>query len=413
MDKIFLVAFGIFGFTLIFFSRGILIFLAILCLSLTAVPYGGIGRAALNLRWAFFVLFCLHVFSDIFLGRTVRRIKPFDVLALFFILFAFISMSYSAFPQLTLERSATVLALYISVFWVIWKYAYDRGKENVVRIILQAAGILFFTGYLMIFIGPYRPFFAGRFSGIYGNPNGLGVMSAIILPLSIWLFLDTRKKSSLFLFLMVVLNLFLCASRGSLNAAVISTGYLLYIRSRKYRPLLFFFSISVILILFWAVETLIKQSFQAYIRVESLPVLGGRLEVWPIAMDFITQKPFFGYGFGVEDKIIELKRVVLHRHSGAYIHNSYLGITLQLGALGLVVFFLPLFSLLYKEIFSKTKEPAPLLRYALRASLIAGLLCCIYESWIYSVGNAMVLPFWIMIMLLVFYRHQDTAQAGT
>ena len=406
-SQIMLIPFGFIAISSVFFSRGILIFLALLCLAMVAVPYGDIGKIALQLRWVFLILFCLHVFGDIFLGRTVRRIKFFDILAIFFIIYAFLSTAYSSFHRLTLERTVTISILYISVFWVIWKYAYEQGQQKVVNVILQVMWLIFMAGYLMIFIGPYRPFLGGRFAGIFGNPNGLGVMSAIILPLSLCQFLETKKKSALFLFSMIALSLLLSAARGSINATVIALAYLIYVTSKKYRHLVFLASMSFIFILIWAIETLIKQFFLHYIRVESIPILGGRLEVWPVAIKLIMDKPLFGYGFGTEDKLLALKQIVLTKHSGAYIHNSYLGMLLQLGLPGFIIFFIPLFILLFKELFSKQESQTPLLRYALRASLIAGLICCFYESWIYSVGNAMAFPFWIIVMLLTFYRYQD------
>src|SRR3989338_9884897 len=64
---------GLIGASLVFFSRGILIFLAILCLSSAGVPYAGIWKIAQQLRWVLLIMFCFHVFGDIFLGRTVRR----------------------------------------------------------------------------------------------------------------------------------------------------------------------------------------------------------------------------------------------------------------------------------------------------------------------------------------------------
>ena len=259
----------------------------------------------------------------------------------------------------------------------------------------------------MIFIGPYRPFQGGRFEGIFGNPNGVGTVSAVILPLTLWQFLETRKKSALFLFFLVLAGLLLSGTRGALNATVFALGYFIYVRSRKYRPLVFFTSISFVLIFIWITETLVKKFFIVYIRAESIPVLGGRLEIWPIALDLIMDKPIFGYGFGVEDKLIGLKKIILYKHSGAYVHNCYLGMMLQLGIVGFIIFFGPLFILLFKELFSKQESQTPILRCALRASLIAGLVSCFYESWIYSVGNALAFSFWIIVMLLVFYRYRD------
>jgi exopolysaccharide production protein ExoQ len=402
-----LIPIGLILVSLLFFSRGILIFLTILCLELAAFPYAGVGEIALQLRWVFFFLFSLHTFGDIFLGRTVRKIKSFDILAISFIIYALFSIFYSPFPLLTLERSTTILILYISVFWIIWKYAYYRGPERVIQIILNVMWIVFLLSYLMIFAGPYRPFSSGRFTGIFINPNSMGVVSALILPLSLWHFLETKKFNSLFLFLMILLALLLSGARGSLNATAFALGYFLYARSRINKPLVFFFSMSLIFILVWAIETFGKQFFQDYIRVESIPILGGRLEIWPVVLDLIKDKPMFGYGFGVEDKIMAVRKV-LPLHQGGYIHNSYLGILLQSGLFGFVIFFIPLFTLLFKELFSRQdSEGAPRLKYALRASLIAGLICSIYESWIYSVGNGQAFPFWIIVMLLVFYRYGD------
>jgi len=399
--------FGFIFFCSVFFSRGILIVLTVLCLAFTQSYFPTIATAALSLRWVFFSLFSLHVFGDIFLGRTVRRIKSFDVLAIVFLIYAFLSRYYSPFPSLTSERAMTVSALYIAVFWIIWKYAYDQGLEKVVSLLLNVAMLVFIMGYLMIFIGPYRPFMAGRFTGIFSNPNGLGVICAILLPVSLWQFLETRKRTSLLLFFLILLALLLSGARGSINATVMALGYFIYIRSKKYRPLLFFALMSFALVMLWVIEILIKEFFKAYIRVETIPILGGRLEIWPVALTLIMNKPIFGYGFGTEDKLIELKKIILRQHVGAYVHNSYLGMLLQLGIIGFIIFYIPLFILLFKELFLTRDTPVSLLRYALRASLIAGLICCIYESWIYSVGNAVAFPFWILVMLLTFCRYRD------
>lgn len=403
---------GLIGASLVFFSRGILIFLTILCLSSAGIPYAGIWQVALHLRWALLIMFCFHVFGDIFLGRTVRRIKLFDVVALVFIIYAFMSISYSPYPQLTLERSVTILLLYVSVFWIIWKYAYHHGPEKVVSLILWVMWIIFIASYIAIFIGPYKPFLKGRFMGVFANPNGMGVISALILPMSLWKFLDTGRKSALFLFLLILLSLLLCGARGSINATLFALGYFIYARSKRRNPFALFATLSFVLIFIWIIETLAKEFFKTYIRIESISVLGGRLEAWQEAVGLIMDKPLFGYGFGVEDKIFGLKKIMFRVHSGAYVHNSFLGMLLQLGLLGFVMFFVPLFVFLFKELSVRDEnQEVPVLRCALRSSLIAGLVCCVSESWIYSVGNTQVFPFWIMVMLLVFYHYKDKEKA--
>lgn len=392
----------------VFFSRGILIFLTTLCLMLIQSPFGMIQSTAAQLRWVFFALFSLHVFGDIFLGRTVRKIKGFDLLAVIFVIYAFLSATYSPFPALTLERSTTVLVLYISVFWIIWKYAYEQGPEKIVYLMLNVIKLIIIISFLMIFVSAHRVFLSGRFQGILQNPNSLGITCAIFLPLILRQFLETRKTVSLFIFFLMLIGLFLSASRNSINASVIALGYFIYMRSMKNKPLIFFASISLVLISVWFTQTLAKEFFHVYYRVESISSIGGRSEIWPMALNLIADKPIFGYGFGVEEKILYLKNaMLLSQFAGAAVHNSYLGMMLQLGIIGLAIFFIPLFILLLKELFSRQDAPIPSLRHALRASFIAGLLCSIFESWVYSVGNAQAFPFWIMVMLLVFYRYQD------
>jgi O-antigen ligase len=409
--------FAIILLSLVFFSRGILIFLTIICLALSQSYFVKAAPVILYLRWVFLALFVFHIFGDIFLRRMVRQIKVFDVSAIIFIIYALLSIFYSAFHKLTLERTVTIFALYISVFWIIWKYAYTEGPEKIISLMLRAAVLIFTVSYLMIFLGPHRPFMATRFTGMFDNPNAFGSICAILLPLSLWRSLETKKQGDLLLFLMMFIGLLLSASRGSMQAAATGLGYFIYRHSKKYKPLVFFSSISCILILFWVIEVLIKEFFKLYIRAETIPVLGGRLEVWPLALNFFADRPIFGYGFGTEEQLLPLKgithilkgttRLIFEKHFGLYVHNAYLGMLLQLGIVGFILFFVPLFILLFKELSLRRDSPIPSLRYALQASLMAGLTVAFYESFIYSVGNTVAFPFWIIVMLLVFCRYQD------
>jgi exopolysaccharide production protein ExoQ len=394
--------------SLIFFSRGILVFLTTLCLMLGQSHIEFILPIISDLRWVFFALFSFHVFGDMLIGRSARGIRNFDVLVGIFISYALLSVVYSPFRDLTIERTATILFLYISVFWVIWKYAYTDGPEKIVYLVLQAFLLILLTSYCLLFFNHTASFSNGRFQGVFSNPNSMGLICAILLPLSLWHFFESKKKSALFLFFLMLLSLFLSGSRGSLQAAVVSLGYFIYVRKKKYKPLVFFSLASFTFILFWVIETLAKAHFKSYIRAESIPEIGGRLGIWQSALNLIIEKPIFGHGFGVEDKIFGLKFAAYHAKAQiAYVHNSYLGMLIQLGVVGLIVFYLPLFVLLFKELTYKQHSDVFSLRLALRSSLIAGLLCCLYESWIYSVGNSQTFPFWVTVMLLLFCRQQD------
>ncbi|MCX5702954.1 MAG: O-antigen ligase family protein, partial [Candidatus Omnitrophica bacterium] len=212
-------------------------------------------------------------------------------------------------------------------------------------------------------------------------------------------------KSKLLSFL-ILLGLFLSGSRNSIIAVVVSMVYFIHAYSKKNKPLVFISSLTLILVLYLVIDTLSKHFFQTYGRAESISSLGGRTDIWPYAWQLIMDKPFFGYGFGVEERLFQLKYLVFAKRN-YYAHNSYLGMLLQLGIFGFIIFYAPIFILLFKELFSRQDSGTSLLRYALRASVIAGLVSCVFESWVYSVGNAQSFPFWIIIMLLVFCHYRD------
>jgi exopolysaccharide production protein ExoQ len=394
--------------SLIFFSRGILIFLTALCLMLGQSRLNSVIPFMADLRWVFFALFSFHVLGDMLKGRAVRGFRNFDILVGIFISYALASVMYSPYKDLTLERTATVFFLYISVFWVIWKYTYNEGPEKVVNLVLWALKIILIFSYLLIFVSPDESFMSGRFRGLFQNPNSTGLICAILLPLSLWRLFEHKNNITLLLFLLMIVSLFLSGSRGSLQAALVSLGYFIYTRQKRYRPLVFFASLTFILILFWIIETIATAYFRTYIRADSIPELGGRLQIWQVAVSLIKESPIFGHGFGVENKIFALKfssRIAKSQIS--YVHNSYLGMLIQLGIVGVILFYLPLFLLLFNELTRKKTSDVSSLHLALRSSLIAGLLCCLYESWIYSVGNSQAFPFWVTVMLLVFCRQQN------
>ena len=168
--------------------------------------------------------------------------------------------------------------------------------------------------------------------------------------------METRKKTELFLFLLISTALLASGARASLNAIAVATGYFIYIRAKEYRPLVLFSSISFILIAVWIIEIAVKKFFLSYIRADTISLLGGRLLIWPIAIDLIKAKPIFGYGFGVEEKVITTSgiffpgQLVIQKKFGYYAHNSYLGMLIQLGIVGFTIFFIPLFVLLVKEL---------------------------------------------------------------
>jgi O-antigen ligase len=121
-------------------------------------------------------------------------------------------------------------------------------------------------------------------------------------------------------------------------------------------------------------------------------------------MHMIRQKPFLGHGFGTEELLFQsygYDPESFLEHSGSYLHNSYLGLTAQLGLVGAVTFFMPLVFFAYRRFRLSLGDGRLDLTHGLEGTLIAAFVTCFFESWIYSMGNSQAFPFWVCLMLLV------------
>ena len=88
-------------------------------------------------------------------------------------------------------------------------------------------------------------------------------------------------------------------------------------------------------------------------------------------------------------------------HQGSYVHNAYLGLATQVGVAGALAFFIPLVVFLVRSVWRNRRDRDLEPYHALEGVVVAGLVACLFESWIYSMGNAFALPFWLFVMLLV------------
>jgi hypothetical protein len=330
-----------------------------------------------------------------------------DGIAVLFLAFAAASTVYSIAPQLTLLRVGTVLLLYSSVFWTIWHYATAAGEDRVTDSLITAASIILFAGVVALIIpsiaGSIAPlaFSGGRFRGIMANPNAVGMIGILFLPLVVSRYMRRRRVADVVLMALIAGSVVLSGSRNGVVAASISILYLL-LRARAWKAGLAIAALTAILYLAMTTyvsfqEVAVTQGIARLGETSSLQFGGGRVEAWQVAIPIIRQQLFFGHGFGTEELIF--RGMTFHLHVGAYVHNSYLGLAYQLGVIGVALMFVPLFALFISRQVGRTDVSIRVSGY--EAMLLGGLAASFLESWIYSVGNAFAFPFWVCVMLLL------------
>ena len=358
-------------------------------------------------RWVLLALLCLMTLIRPRNMLQLRRPITADGVFAFFICLAATSALYSDAQSLTLQRTISAGLLYISIFWTLWFYADVVGGERLVLLLLRAATLIFGAGLINIFVSP-DSWLDGRYRGLLANPNAVGMLGILFLPLAVARYLKTRRASSFWQIVLIALSIVLSGSRNGVLTASLATTYLLF-RSRSWRA---GFTIGVLGSLIYALmtyapsgEMLQQPELQRLIPSDKALTGGGRVEAWEVAIPIIQKKLLFGHGFGTEDLIYKGMRFRIHR--GGYIHNSYLGLTYQLGVIGALLLFGPLLWLLGARLF-RAQVPS-WEAWSYESVLVGGLIASFFESWIYSAGNAFAFSFWTCVMLLarVSYRGSD------
>jgi O-antigen ligase len=326
---------------------------------------------------------------------------PF-LIAMYFIL----TMLWSINRELTLGRSISIVLLGTTVVGMVWYTG-----NSAVKIHEAMKAVVFPVTLLFWILTPVYGFDTSllekgllRTAGPMLNPNGIGILGALLGPVAYYLWRGTPKKHIFWLgsFLTCVALIILSGTRTALSAILVAFTFIAITQARSFSINMLFGAglallISVVLLL--AEVYGLPKIIHTYLRVESLAIGGGRFEAWNVGWDLLRQKPWTGYGFGTEDMLFEQFGIRFLKHGGAMVHNSYLGLSLQIGILGAGVFFSWMFLTAIKGIRSCVRIRNPLIS-ALVATLVAALIISLTESWLYSAGNSQSLPFWVLFGIL-------------
>jgi O-antigen ligase len=125
----------------------------------------------------------------------------------------------------------------------------------------------------------------------------------------------------------------------------------------------------------------------------------GRGDAWRGALRQGADRPVAGYGFGTESRVFVDR---YYSFEGGVPENSYVGMFLQLGIAGAVVFLALLASLAVAA--ARALLPAGRERRMVAATcgavLFVGLALALFQSYLYAAGNNATLSVWICSFLV-------------
>lgn len=315
-------------------------FLFILILSDSLQPGVGFAKTFKNLNillLAFFFLVDQNYFRPY--NRNWQLFVPYFLVAIFCLIYAGPNLSTAV------QKTISYILLFLTVPNYVVALYRERGAVFLKEMFYFLLSIVI-VGYLIRFYSAEIAYsHGGRFRGMFGNPNGLGIF--LILTFLFYSVVDHlhrdlfSRNEKLFIYAVIFYATLKTGSRSALMAIVF---YLLFIRVYKISPFLgFIVFLSALLgtefFLQNYVEIIKAFGLETVFRVDTLEGGSGRLIAWAFAWENIQQSIFLGKGMSYDEMLMRSNFDYLSRlgHEGG-VHNTYLIVWLNTGLIGLLAF---------------------------------------------------------------------------
>jgi hypothetical protein len=346
----------------------------------------------------------LGLFLGFFVGKPKKKQGYFWTgiyggSLLLFLLVCLASYAWSINPGYTLMRAASMALLFGCSFSVFWRWADEFGEKKLVTQIVDLLGVLFFLNLVFATGLGEDAQIAGRFRGLFENPNNIGLIVSLSLPLSMGRAFGDKRWLSWTLFLGFLVSALMCGSRTAVAAAGLSCAILLSLQAMRRGGNTLVVGAVASLVFAFGTQTEFFQ--ERILRSETLDTLSNRSMFWDLAKEtYIPESPYYGFGFGTDGDIAEhfginLSDLYLR---GYGVMSSYYGLAVQLGVPAAIFFFTLLGWLPVAGLIKRWRD-LRLGTYC--AAVIAGMMVCVTESAIYSAGNCFAWLLWIVVMLLM------------
>lgn len=390
---------------------------------------------AKRVRWALvFVLFIrglLYVLrhrSPPGESRTARRL----VLALAALALA--STLWSDSPSFTLALAGSFCMGMFVTFGLLWRLADD---PDVMRPVSRGAmwfAILTMGGSLVLVAAAWLTddwrtlSLAGmdegaRYRGIFVNPNAVGVLGAMLLPIIMAApreMLGGLANVRITVCAITALTIFLSGSRSALIGASMAVVILLLYRYRAGG----FFTVALgaiavsALALYAPLDDIDASPVGHIARTKHLSTLSGRLELWQQGWDSAQGHLVFGQGWGHSRDIsgdvdLDAAETTGHVAGATNLHNAHLQLLIDVGFVGVGIFWAFCLVVLRAGWVVLRAPRSP--ENGLALVLFTSALALMADTWVHGaiqfIGNPMTLAFWGLCAMTLKHAGRLEAEA--
>jgi O-antigen ligase len=339
--------------------------------------------------------------------RTLLKFWPFFAIAVFCLFF---SDNFFNSAQKTLSYILIIVTIPNYVF-LSWRKQGTRFIQTLVWWICS----LLLIGFVFRYVLPEQVFLEGRYTGILGNPNGLGLFTMLFFIMfrvteTNWQGLFNRWER-IIIYALIILSLLNSGSRNSLFAVILFLSFGYFYRVSPVAGFVYFviigFTYSFIQVNLVGIVTALGLEDQ--FRIDTLDNASGRTIAWAFGWEWIQENIALGRGIGFTDDLYRryYNYLSMLGHQGNA-HNSYITFWLDTGVFGLVFFMRGLIAGFWRSTHAN--------RYSMPA-LYAVIFSAFFESWLTASLN----PFTIQLLIILTLLNKDalpepvtgTAQTAT
>jgi hypothetical protein len=371
-----------------------------------------------------------------------------------------LSTAWSSFPRLTLERTGALALLFVAGVALAVGAAESRDsiRTLLAGVYLGVVAVAFGGLLVLLFdhdraIQPATTVMPARYQGLGGGPDTATMVLALGTPLAALVFFWMRRRSTraaaAVAFAVVLGSIVASDSRGSLVAAFTGLAVLGLVAPRTARARALAVAAVAALLVCSVILTKVPQPLSgstnppppppnyslapapppvpahaarpvypiapprlqddvgrppfgvAETRKKPRTLFGtsGRAEAWQGALGLGRQRLLLGYGFGTEDHVFVDRYADFNSNT---VENSYIGLFLQLGVVGLLLFiaFFVVLGVTAARSLSRGDMAERSIAASCAAVVAAGLALAVFQSYVLAVGNNATATFWICAFLL-------------
>jgi hypothetical protein len=324
----------------------------------------------------------------------------------FFAVAAFV-ITRSAEPDIAIKKTLSYILLYVTIPAYIVKVLNDNPRVFL-KDMVQFINILLFLGFILIPIAFDKVFLAGRYSGVLGNPNGIGIFCTLYFMI---FYTITVKYPDLFskqevrlTFALAVGSILFAVSRNSMFSIML---FLFFARFYKISywagfTIVIVAAISYQLLMNNLESILASLGLSEYLRADHIEDGSGRIVAWRFGWQQIQYNYLLGRGFSFDEYIFWENHEALSRlgHQGG-VHSTYLALWMNTGLTGLLLFFIAFFRVIFKAA-AKSYLALPIL-YGILFSIT-------FEAWLMGSLNPYNIMFLILMNILYHDPHPSTEE---